>query len=98
MKPKPLPEDTLVMGPDLGQGRRPYVRQNEEGVGFGVMRPVKDGEPLTEDAFVVEHQGPGPVYKVTPVFEKSSKTKPATPDYRKGWDRIFGRKQTVGQA
>lgn len=98
---KPAPEedeDVLLMGPDLGDEVRPYYRQNSDGVRAGLMRPVKEGQPLPEDAFSVEHRGPGPVYKVHPVFDKNSHSRPATAAYKKGWDRIFGGKPTVGQA
>lgn len=96
-KPKPK-DDLLVMGPSLGEGgQRPYVRQNEEGTRVGVLRPVKEGESLTEDALVVEHRGPGPIYKVTPVFDKA-KSRPSTESYRQGWEKVFGGGRTVGQA
>jgi hypothetical protein len=89
-------EDTLIMGPDLGNERRPYLRKNSAGVQAGIMSPVKEGVPLPEDSFYIEHQGPGPIYKVTSLGH--SKSKPATAGYRKNYDRIFGGKQTVGQA
>lgn len=91
-------EDVLVLGPDLGENHRPYCRKNSSGIQAGIMRPVKDGETLTEDAVFIERQGSGPVYKVTPVFEKSSRSKPATAEYRDGWNRIFGGKTHVGSA
>jgi hypothetical protein len=89
-------EDTLVMGPDLGNERRPFLRRNSDGIQAGIMSPVKEGMPLPEDSFYIEHRGPGPVYKVTPLGK--SKSRPATAGYLKGWDRVFGGKQTVGQA
>jgi len=91
-------EDVLLMGPDLGDDSRPFYRKNSEGLHAGLMRPVKEGQPIPEDAFQVEHKGPGPVYKVTPVFDKNSHSRPATAAYKKGWDRIFGGKSVVGQA
>lgn len=95
---KKTDEDVLVLGPDLGENHHPFYRKNSSGIQAGIMRPVKEGETLTEDALFIEHQGPGPVYKVTPVFEKSSRSKPATADYRDGWNRIFGGKAHVGSA
>jgi hypothetical protein len=60
-----------MLGPDLGGNQRPFYRKNNEGIHAGILRPVKEGEVLTEDAVYLEHQGPGPLYKVTPLFEKS---------------------------
>ncbi len=97
-------EDVLFMGPDVGEDRdiRPFVRRRP-GQDFeaGLMRPVRDGEPLDQDAVFLEHKGPGPVYRVTNVFEPKEsgiRSRPSTDDYRDGWDRIFGNKTPVGQA
>jgi hypothetical protein len=90
-------EDVLVMGPDLGDSSRPFYRKNSEGVHVGVLRPVPEGEEPSDDAIAVSYRGPGPVYDVHRV-EAHSHSKPATAGYRKGWDRIFGGKATVGQA
>lgn len=89
-------EDTLILGPDLGNERRPFFRRNSDGIQAGIMSPVREGMPLPDDSFFIEHQGPGPVYKVTPLGK--SKSKPTTAGYRMGWDRVFGGKPTVGQA
>jgi hypothetical protein len=94
---KPIEDDdTLIMGPDLGNERRPFFRRNSDGIQAGIMSPVKEGMPIPEDSFYIEHQGPGPVYKVTPLGK--SKSRPTTREYRKNYDRIFGGKTTVGQA
>lgn len=100
-KPPPPPEeeeDILVAGPDLGDQQRPFVRKNSSGICAGIMRPVKEGAPIPENSFQVEHKGPGPLYNVRPVYDKNSHSRPATAAYVKGWDRIFGGKATVGQA
>jgi hypothetical protein len=89
-------EDTLIMGPDLGNDRKLFLRKNSDGVQSGIMTPVKDGMPLPDNSFYIEHRGPGPLYSVTPLGK--SKSKPTTAGYRKNFDRIFGGKATVGQA
>jgi hypothetical protein len=96
-------EDVLVMGPILDQDLRPFCRKNSEGIHTGIMRPVKEGESLGQNSFMVEHQGPGPLYKVHPIFEKPSqegvsRSRPATREYLAGWDRIFGGQKVVGEA
>lgn len=95
-------EDVLFMGPDLKGDVRPFVRR-KPGHGFeaGLMRPVKDGEPIGNDAVFLEHKGPGPIYKVSEVFQapnQPARSKPTTENYREGWDRIFENKAPVGQA
>lgn len=91
-------EDLLVMGPDLGEDQRPFIRKNSEGLHAGILKLAREGEPISEDALHVQHRGPGPLYDVKPVFDKNSRSRPASAGYRKGWDRIFGGKPTVGQA
>lgn len=91
-------DERVLMGPMMPDGYRAICRQDDEGnlVG-GLARVVKDGEPLSENAFFAEHEQ-GPVYRIKSVFSANVKTKPATKEYRQGWDRIFGGSRTVAQA
>lgn len=100
--------DVVQMGPDLGDGSRPFVRHTEDHqVQAGVMRPVVEGKPLAGDGDLVQLEAsetPGE-YRATTmatikggqVTEHKGPAKVASPAYRDGWDALFGHK-TVGQA
>lgn len=98
--------DELQMGPCVDGDARLFVRHkpDHERV-MGVMRPVREGEPLTGNVFSVEPKDPANgVYHVKdipiPTPAGASKEKPAMANSREfldGWERTFGR-QPVGQA
>ncbi len=111
-KPEPTPcqsPDELVAGPALPDGARPFVRHTaDHKIQAGIMRPVVEGEPLYNGAFALEHKE-GDLYRVHEVTPH--KADAATDDgghkgparvnsraYQSGWDAIFGKKATVGQA
>jgi hypothetical protein len=90
--------DEIVLGPDLGDGTRPAIRHTaDHRMEAGLVRQVKDGEPLPEDAMYVERIE-GNRYSCKPALEHKGPSLAATPEYRNGWDRIFGGRQEVGQA
>ena len=82
-------EDRLQLGPALDDRHNLFFRQNSKGVECGVARHVRDGECLDDTALLLE--GPGPFYKVHEINTKAGRSKPATKDYRDGWDRVFGK-------
>ena len=102
MAEKEKAEDVLFMGPETGceHGHRPYVRQTETGeIHVGIIRPIKDGEPIYDEAMQLEHKS-GSIYNVHSVYKpptSRSKSAVATESYRDGWDRLWGNK-TAGQA
>lgn len=105
------PADIVKVGPDLGEGVRPFVRQKGEEVAAGVLCPMREGQPLNgadvvalhptgePDAFRVEtlYAG-GKAAAPAPAGESKGPAKVTTPAYRQGWDALFGKKPTVGVA
>jgi hypothetical protein len=88
--------DEIMIGPELSNGTRPALRHTAEIV-TGFVRQVKDGEPLPEDAMLVERIE-GCRYSCKPALEHNGPARATTKKYREGWDRIFGGKQEVGLA
>ena len=100
--------DTLTLGPDLGDGARPFIRhRSDHSMETGIARPPRDGESInSSDVVHLHHRGPGPVYDVEVLYEHAARAAeeegsgPAMVNseaYRTGWDQIFG-SRTVGQA
>jgi len=86
--------DILVVGPDMGNGLKPYVRHrpNHE-VEPGIMREAAEGEEASMDLKAI---GPN-TYRVVR-DSNSGPPKVTNNAYRKGWGNIFGSKQVVGEA
>ena len=94
-------KDSVVLGPDIGEGKRPFIRHDtEHNFSIGTMRPIKNGQPIPEDAVSLK-KIKGSHYEVQPIPEEVRNGRPAkvsSPEYRDGWDRIFGKKPTIGLA
>jgi hypothetical protein len=94
-------KDMLTMGPELEDGRYPYIRERPDGtMSTGLVGPpCADGQPMG-DALFLKHDE-GPVFEVVHEHHGAKKAKGpvkvTTDAYRSGWDGIFGSK-TVGQA
>jgi hypothetical protein len=101
--------DFMKVGPDLGEGFRPYVRHKSDcSMETGWVKPHPDGKPIGDADGLIQLEGreDGDVFNVRTLYERvrgdvaGDKNGPAmvsSPAYRDGWDRIFGNK-TVGQA
>lgn len=97
--------DELQMGPDLGNGTRPFLRHTADHqlVG-GILRPCPEGKPLLPGAVrVTPKPGACPhifnVEEVYPVVaSKSGPAKVNSKKYRENYDTIFGGKTPVGDA
>jgi hypothetical protein len=92
--------DSLIAGPQLPGGFHPFVRHRaDHRVQAGIMRPVKDGEPLPEGAIFLERRGDSDLYDVKEVFPSSEEktggpAKVNSPAFRDGWSRVFGDVET----
>jgi len=86
--------DTLIMGPSVdGAGSRICIRHlPDHEIELGVVRPLRDGQPIASGSEVVslEHLG-GSEYSVEHIYGGPAKV--TSDAYRAGWDRIFGRGQ-----
>lgn len=89
--------DSLVAGPERPDGYRPFVRHRADcEVISGIMRPVREGEPLNGNVFCVKQRGDTNIYDVEDVqipspTEGKGPAKVNSAAFRKGWDSIFGR-------
>jgi hypothetical protein len=103
-KPKCHGEDVLFMGPPLNNGLSPFLRHRSDcSTETGLARVVREGEPLHNRALLLERRKDSPgTFNVrgtySPDSSQSGPPKVATPEYRTGWDRIFGGSPTIGQA
>jgi hypothetical protein len=95
-KPPSQSEDLVIMGPPVGdEGAHLCQRRSAEGIDFQVIRPIQEGEPIPDNAVDLKHIS-GPFYSSTPARKGPSTA--ASPAFRSGWDRIFGKSADVGQA
>ncbi len=106
--------DVMNLGPEIGDGLRPYVRHRPNCVTeAGVIRTRESGNdeavPPCDGIVRLRHSGPGEVSDVETIYERppplndvagsaSGPAMVASDAFRDGWDRIFGGKQAVGQA
>lgn len=84
------------------------LKISDTGVDIGTLKPAVDGAPIPSGADYVhltrcgEHLHGETLYSNSNSSEKpverSGPAKVATPAYRSGWDNIFGKSNTVGQA
>ncbi len=93
-------KEVLIPGPPIPGGRVCLRHTADHKLAVGALVEVPEGSPIPENAHVVEQEDG--VLKVGPsVAELKASHGPAqvaTPAYREGHDRIFGKKPTVGLA
>lgn len=95
--------DELLAGPDLGEGRRAFIRHTaDHKIIAGVMTQAPEGMPLQSGTFHLDHIE-GDRYKVEDLSVavaavSKGPAKVNSREYRNNWDGIFGKKQTVGDA
>ena len=97
-----MKKDQVLFAPDM----KTVVRRREgKIIGTGILTPVKDGAPIAPGAELVsvdalESEGwhdIETIYKNETRVATSGPPQVATPAYRMGYDRIFGKKE-VGLA
>jgi hypothetical protein len=92
--------DEIAFGPEISPGVHVALRRTPDGeIRQVVCSELRDGvslSPSSEIANVSEGNEDG-WYKLTNVY-KAGPAQVATPAYREGYDRIFGKKQKVGIA
>lgn len=88
-------DEFIIPGPHLPDGSRMCLRHApDHGVRQGVMRPLENGRPLSEDAVLLEPREGTPFYNIVGSVAdmKKGPSKVVTNAYRKGWDAVFGGK------
>jgi len=93
-------KDVVTLGPEITPGVHPCVRHNaNHEITVGVLHVVKDGDPVPENALILQ-KGEGTTYHVVGEAKATSHgpAQVATDTYRRNWESIFGARQVVGQA
>jgi hypothetical protein len=68
-------KDTLVAGPPLSNGYRPFIRHKaDHSVIEGIMRPVREGENLTHGVMAIQSRNDG-----TPICDVEEVSIPGLP-------------------
>jgi hypothetical protein len=99
---KPEPPDEIAIGPEVSPGAYAALRRRNGEVQRVLVRLAQDGKPIQPGSELVIvgdsscECGDGHWRKLESVYgERSGPAQVATPAYRNGYDRIFG-KQKVG--
>ena len=97
-------DDEIAFGPEISPGVHSALRRSPDGkVRRVACWEARDGQPLQPGAELaqVEDCECGPWHKLKTIYKLAAGDGPAqmaTPTYRKNHDRIFGKKQKVGEA
>ena len=100
--PAPAGDVALVFGRDEHGVHVLRRRGPDAPVEAGVLQPLVEGRPITEEVISLRPRPEGPmVFDVSTVLERPTPraagdgpSQVATEEYRKGWDTIFGRKSS----
>lgn len=97
-----MKKDQVRIGQEVGPNTRLVERRRGDRVSVGTLTPLKNGQSLLTGAEVVKvTPGEGEWHDVETVYEPepelSGPPQVATPAYRAGWSRVFGKKE-VGLA
>ena len=103
-----MKKDKIALGAFIGPDERIGVRQRASGeLDVVTFSTIREGEPLQESTEIVRIEDPDcscggwqeseTIYKM-PKAGGDGPAQVATPAYREGYDRIFGKKPAVGLA
>jgi hypothetical protein len=101
--------DRVSLGPQVGPNARLAMRERDGEYEPAIVGPVRDGVPLPSDAEIIELDNVnctcGHWQDITTLYGGGDKratdggpAQVATKEYRDGYDRIFGKKPSVGLA
>ncbi len=95
----------LVVGASKDASQVAVLRKKGDEVSAAVLQAPEAGQPVTGDLVSLRPREDSPLFDVETVYEapKGGETaskgtghsRPATDQYRKGWDRIFKKKRTL---
>lgn len=92
------PKDRVCIGPDLSERSRLAVRDRDGRLDTMIFRETKSGEPIPPGAEFVRVGPDRDGWRdVETIYKTGGPAQVATPAYRDGYDRIFG-KQKIGLA
>jgi hypothetical protein len=94
-------EDFVIPGPQLPNGNSICIRHSaDHSLTLGEVHPVKEGEPLHDDAVLLKHRENSGVYDIIGSVGDMKAGKPSmvnSQQYKDRWESIFGGR-TAGQA
>jgi hypothetical protein len=91
--------DEVRFGPSVGPNSRIAVRRNEDGEEPVIVHRAVDGAPLPPDVEILNVNGEcRDGWHTVTSLGRTGPAQVATPAYREGYDRIFGKKTQVGLA
>lgn len=91
----------IQFGPELEGGGRMVARRRGNVVEYGTMKDPEYGRPMAPNSELIRvgARDEDGWHDVTVLYSnRSGPAQVATPQYREGYDRIFGKKQPVGEA
>lgn len=98
-------KDQLRIGAEIAPNTRLVERRNGGRRSVATLTPLVHGRPIPEGSELVrvtpgedEWHDVETIYRHDPRAELSGPPQVATPAYKDGYDRIFGKKQKVGLA
>lgn len=90
----------IKIGPEIAPGTHAAIRRDADGTERTLsIRSAADGTPMspnTEIALMSAEERDG--WRDVQTVYRNGPAQVATPAYRDGYDRIFGKKPTVGEA
>lgn len=96
-------KDQIRIGAEISPNVRQVERRKDGRIARGELGLLREGQPIPEGSELVklvpgedEWHDCETVYRVEPTL--SGPPQVATPEYRAGYDRIFGKKPVVGIA
>lgn len=99
---KDAPKDQVTLGPIVGPGgARAVARQRDNRLEIGMVRPLREGQPIPEGVELIRVDNPDCTcggWQDVETLRGGGPAQVATPAYRDGYDRIFGGKTKVGSA
>jgi hypothetical protein len=92
------PRDQINLGPELAPGKRMAIRRRDgQEDEVSLISKMKDGEAVPAGAEIIHIKPGDDEWHDVDVLYRSGPAQVATPRYREGYDRIFGKKE-VGLA
>lgn len=101
-------KDQVNIGPPIAPGVRAVARRRGDDITIGTFAEFKEGKPIAEGSEIMHVGAPDDegwcdvdsLYRHGGEARATSDGPPqvATPAYREGYDRIFGKKPAVGLA
>jgi len=96
-----MKKDEIQIGPEISPGVHLGLRRTPDGAVRKVTcMPSGDGVPLAPGSEVVDVEAASTDgwHKMTSLYKVPGPAQVATPAYREGYDRVFGKKQKAGLA